>query len=120
MRVGAGDLRVARHPVVLIGVPLLGRQQRQQGSQRIHRDALPLRKDELLALDGEELALDMPADRLPAIQHGFDPKVIKPEPVVAGIRRSGHPSSPPKLKWPVTAYPSKLVLKALQTLACDL
>ncbi len=79
----ASDLGIRRHPVVRIGAALLGRKERQHRRKRIHRNFLASRKYQILAFDGEELTLDMPADRLPAIQNDLDFQVVKRELVVA-------------------------------------
>ncbi len=46
MGIGAGDLGIGRHPVGLVGHALLGRKQRQQRGQCVHRYLLPLLEDE--------------------------------------------------------------------------
>src|SRR4051812_25900487 len=56
MGIRAGDLRIRRHPVVGMRGALLRGQERQQGGQRIDREALARRQMEHLPFELEEVA----------------------------------------------------------------
>lgn len=53
MGIRARNFRIGAHPVMIIGHPLLGRQERQNGGQRIHRKMIDVREDQALALHQE-------------------------------------------------------------------
>ncbi len=79
MGIGASDLGVGADPVVGIRGALFRGQQRQKGSKGIHRDPRAGVENQRFAFDAKAFAFDMAADRGPAIQHGFDLQVVKPE-----------------------------------------
>lgn len=53
MRVGAGDIGIGGHPVRRVGHALLGRENREEGSEGVEGETLPIGEPEVLALQLE-------------------------------------------------------------------
>gem|GEM_PF-5794882 len=81
-RVGARDLHVGRHPVVRVGLPLLGGQERQQGSQRVDREGLARRETQVLAGELEIVPGLMVAHHRAVFLHDLHAQVVERELVV--------------------------------------
>ncbi len=81
--VGTGNLGIRRHPIAWIGIALLRREKRKYRRQRIHRDLLASRKNQVLTFDSEEFTRYMTADRLSAVQDDLHFQVVESEFVVA-------------------------------------
>jgi len=86
IRIGTGDLSVARHPIILVRWTLLSGQKGQQGSQRIDRKALIRRQVQHFASQFEIITAPGAAENLAAFRHDdFDAQIVKLEYVVGSL-----------------------------------
>ena len=90
---GHAIVGVGRHPVVRIGDALLGRQDRQERRERVHRKRLAGRQRHVLAAHFQPVAGAMPADHRPIRADHFDAQIVELELVVT----LDHDASLPRL-----------------------
>src|SRR5262249_27097824 len=77
IRVRIRHVLVARHPVVFVRGPLLGRQQRQQCRQRVQRETLPRREEYVLTDPLEVVRIRVLADDPPSAVLDLDAQVVQ-------------------------------------------